>query len=68
MERISNRVKRDISTYSEQSHFIGAYWENELVGFAKLINCQDFGRANQLISMIKHRDKPITNAIIGKYG
>jgi len=60
------QVKEEISTYADRSIFLGAYCRDELIGFAKLINCGDFGRANQLISMVKHRDKPVTNALIAE--
>ena len=61
-----NQVNKEISTYADRSIFLGAYWGEELIGFAKLINCGDFGRANQLLSMIAHRDKPVTNALIAR--
>jgi hypothetical protein len=61
-----HQVKEEISTYADRSIFIGAYWRDELIGFAKLINCGDFGRANQLISMVKLRNKPVTNALIAE--
>lgn len=60
------QVKEEISTYADRSIFLGAYYEEELIGFAKLINCGDFGRSNQLLSMVKHRDKPVTNALIAE--
>ena len=58
------QIKKEISTYSNVSTFIGAHLNKELVGFAKLINCGKFGRANQILSLIKHHDKPIMNALI----
>lgn len=60
------QVKREISTYSDRSTFLGAYFDGNLVGFAKLINCGCFGRANQLLSMVKHRNKPVTNALVAE--
>ena len=61
-----DQIKREISTYANESIFLGAYFKNELIGFAKLINCGDFGRANQILSMMAHRDKPVTNALIAE--
>lgn len=61
-----HQVKNEISTYAESSIFLGAYWKSELIGFSKLINCGVFGRANQLISMVRHRDKLVTNALIAE--
>lgn len=61
-----NQVKEEISTYAERSIFIGAYLEGELIGFSKLINCREFGRANQFLSMVKHRNVNVNNALISE--
>lgn len=61
-----DQVNDEISTYSDRSIFIGAYWGDELIGFAKMINCEKFGRCNQLLSMVAHRNKPVTNALIAE--
>lgn len=60
------QVKKEISTYSDRSFFLGAYWKDELIGFAKLINCIEFGRANQILSMVEHRDKSVNNKLIAE--
>lgn len=59
-----DEVKQMISTYADRSFFIGAYFNDDLIGFSKLINCGVFGRANQILSMVKHNDKPVMNALI----
>ena len=61
-----NQVKEEISTYIDRSIFLGAFLGDQLIGFAKLINCGSFGRANQLLSMVKYRDKSVTNALIAE--
>lgn len=58
------QVNEEISTYRDRSTFLGAYWKGELVGFAKLINCRRFARANQVLALEKHRDKSVSNALI----
>jgi len=53
-------------TFIERSEFIGAYYEDELIGFTKLVHGRKHTSLMQIISMIKHRDKAPTNALIGK--
>jgi hypothetical protein len=45
---------------------IGAYFENELIGFIMLANAGRYGVTTQIISAIKHRDKNTNNAMIAK--
>jgi hypothetical protein len=59
-------VKTENATFPERSVFIGAYCENELIGFIKLVCDQAFASMMQIISMVKHRDKSPTNALLAK--
>jgi hypothetical protein len=61
-----NAVKTENSTYPEGLIFIGAYCNNELIGFNKLFYKGDCAAQIQLISKIKDRDKAPTNALIAK--
>jgi len=45
---------------------IGAYYRDELVGFAMLANAGKYGVLGQIISKVNHRDKAINNALIAK--
>jgi len=59
-------VKKENSTYLERAEFIGAYLENELVGFDKVFYTGTRADQIQLLSKIKYRDKSSTNALIAK--
>jgi hypothetical protein len=61
-------VRREHATFLERSVFIGAFLQNELVGFVKLVCDDDRTQAGlmQIISMIRHRDKAPTNALIAQ--
>jgi len=55
-------------TFLDRSIFIGALFQHNLIGFAKLVSDEDRGQAGlmQIISMIQHRDKAPTNALIAQ--
>lgn len=59
-------VRRENSTFLDRSILIGAFFEQRLVGFLKMVIDEDRGQAGvmQILSMIKHRDKAVTNALI----
>jgi hypothetical protein len=61
-------VRRMNGTFMERSIFIGAFFEGSLIGFVKLVT--DEGRSQgglmQIVSMIRHRDKAPTNALIAQ--
>ena len=61
-------VRRENGTFLERSIFIGAFLEENLVGFAKLVCDQDHGQAGlmQIVSMIRHWDKAPTKALIAQ--
>lgn len=57
-------AKEANSTHLERSVFIGAFHDGRLIGFIKLVFGDRTGRAEQIISMIEHRDKAPTNALL----
>lgn len=61
-------VKRENSTFLESSILIGAFFQGSLVGFLKVVVDADRGQASvmQILSMLKHRDKAPTNALIAQ--
>ena len=61
-----NIIKEDNLPFLERSEFIGAYYNNELIGFEKIIYTGNRADPTQLISKIKDRDKSPTNAIVAK--
>lgn len=59
-------VKRANGTNLDRSDFIGAYFNDELIGFIKLVYGTRTARTEQILSKIEHRDKAPTNALIAK--
>ncbi len=61
-----DQVKKDNSSFLERAEFIGAYCDNELIGFSKLIYTGKRADHIQLLSRLRDRDKAPTNALIAK--
>ena len=61
-------VRRMSETFPERSIFIGAYLENSLIGFIKLVLNSQRTQAciMHIVSMMKHREKAPTNALIAQ--
>jgi hypothetical protein len=59
-------VRREEATFLDSSIFIGAFFEDKLIGFVKLVPDETGTQAGlmNIISMIKHRDKVPQNALI----
>lgn len=54
------------STFLDRSIFIGAFLGEELIGFIKLVPAKTQAGLMQIVSMIRHRDKAATNALIAQ--
>ncbi len=61
-------VARENASFQARSVFLAATVGNEIVGFAKLVISNDGQQARlmQILSMIAHRDKSPTNALIAE--
>lgn len=59
-------VKRENSTYLDRSVFIGAYYNEELIGFIRMVYVGTVATTLQVISQKTHFDKKPTNALIAK--
>jgi len=61
-------VHREEATFLDTSIFIGAYLENRLVGFCKLVHDESRSQAGlmNIVAMIRHRDKSVTNALVAQ--
>jgi Acetyltransferase (GNAT) family len=59
-------VKQENSTYPERNVFLGAYYDDELVGFIRLITVNKDASIIQVLSKTRHFDKRPTNALIAK--
>jgi hypothetical protein len=54
------------ATYLDRSEFIGAFLDDELIGFVKLVHQPGWSSMMQIISLNSHRDKSPTNALIAR--
>lgn len=59
-------VKREYGTYLDRSEFIGAYYENDLIGIIKMVHMGGSANIMQIVTMTKHYDKRPTNILIAK--
>ena len=61
-------VRRENATFLERSVFLGVFLGETLIGFAKLVSDEEKRQAAlmQIVSMIAHRDKAPTNALIAQ--
>ena len=61
-------LRKEMATYFDTSIFIGAFLGSELIGFAKLTCDRTMTQANvmSIVSMMQHRDKAPTNALIAQ--
>jgi hypothetical protein len=59
-------VKREFSRSIYREDLIGAYFNEELIGFMMLANAGRFAITTQIISKIAHRDKSPNNALMAK--
>ena len=59
-------IKDALATYLDRSIFIGAYYQDELIGFIKITWVGTTGTITQILSMKKHFDKRPNNALIAK--
>jgi hypothetical protein len=59
-------VKKEYGTYLDRSEFLGAYYQNELIGIIKLVYIDELASIMQIITMDQHYDKRPTNILITK--
>jgi hypothetical protein len=61
-------VRKISATFLDTSIFIGAFMDSELIGFIKLTTDETLTQAGimHIVSMITHRDKAPTNALIAQ--
>jgi hypothetical protein len=60
-----NAVKEGILS-SQNCTFIGAYFQDELAGFIQLVHGDNITVISQILSLQKHWDKAVNNALIAK--
>jgi hypothetical protein len=59
-------ARNENATFLDRSDFIGAYYDDELIGFIKIVYVGMVGKIMQILSMNEHQDKRPTNALIAK--
>lgn len=59
-------IKKQFSRYIFREDMIGAYYKGQLIGFIMLAYADEYAVTGQILSMIKHRDKSPTNALLAK--
>jgi hypothetical protein len=61
-------VRKHAATFLDSSVFIGAFLESRMIGFIKLTFDETRNQAGlmHIVSMVKHRDKAPTNALIAQ--
>ena len=57
---------RNLVFHSSDSTFIGAFLEGELVGFMQLVQGDKIAVMSQILSLQKHWDKAVNNALVAK--
>jgi hypothetical protein len=62
------RAREYAGTFLDRSIFIGAFYEKDLIGFVKLVadETRTHACAIHILSMIKHREKAPTNALVAQ--
>ncbi len=59
-------IKRQFSRFLHRERMIGAYYQDQMIGFIMLSTAGRIALPGQIISSIKHRDKATNNALIAK--
>jgi len=59
-------VKAENSTYADRNIFIGAYLENELIGFVRMVGVGGTAEIINILSKMQHYDKRPANALLAK--
>jgi hypothetical protein len=61
-------VRQEEATYLDSSVFIAAFLEDEIIGFIKMVSDETRSQAGlmNIVSMIQHRDKAPTNALVAQ--
>ena len=61
-----DKVKKENGTYADRSEYIGAFFEQELIGFMKMVYVGDYAKTMQVIAKDRYFHKRPANAMIAK--
>ena len=59
-------IKRQFSKYLFREEMIGAYFQDEMIGFMMLGHAGNYAVTGHILSKIEHRDKATNNVLISK--
>lgn len=59
-------VKKENGTYSERSTFFAAYYQNEIIGYQKIVWDKETAAIMQILSKMAHRDNRPNNALLAE--
>lgn len=59
-------VQHELSTYADRSEYIGAYYQDTLIGFIKLVYANRCAHILHILSRVQHSERRPTNALIAK--
>jgi len=59
-----NKLKQAHLTFLDKATFVGAYYRNELIGFAKYVNIGPYMRTMGILTKKRHQDKAPMNLLI----
>lgn len=59
-------IKEELSSFSDRTCLVGAYFQGELIGFMKLFEGKDVLRTIHIIAKLSHREKPVMDGLIAK--
>ena len=59
-------VKLENSMFQDRALFLGAFLEEELIGYIRLVVTDRFARTMGILSMARHQDKAPTNLLMAK--
>jgi hypothetical protein len=59
-------VRRENATFLDRSVFLAASIRDEMIGYAKLVVGRNQAGLMQILAMVRHRDKAVSNALIAE--
>jgi hypothetical protein len=59
-------IKKQFANNIHREEIIGAYYDDRLIGFIMLAIAEKYAMTTQILSMMRHRDKAPTNALLAR--
>jgi hypothetical protein len=61
-----DKVREANSTFLDRAEFIGAFWQDELIGYIKIVYSDRYARTMGILGKVRHRDKSPMNLLMAK--